>query len=117
MTVVTTTFPSKGNVLLDWAAMLDGSVPKAGDAASTGTYEKLTVQVVGTFGTGGSITMQGSNDGTNWATLEDRENNAITVTAAALVEIRDHPRFIRPNLTAGDGTTNLRVLVFGSTER
>jgi len=70
-----------------------------------------TVQVIGTFGTGGSINIEGSNDGTNWEILTDIAGSAITLTAAGMRTITENPLYMRPNVTAGDGSTDLDVLV------
>ncbi len=67
------------------------------------------VLVSGTFGAGGSITMQGSNDGTDWFALTDDANVALTFTAAGGDKANQNYRLVRPNVTAGDGTTNLTV--------
>jgi hypothetical protein len=72
-------------------------------------YADRTVQITGTFGAGGSITMQGSNDGTNWFALTDLQGNAITKTASAMELITEAPLYLRPLVTAGDGTTSLTV--------
>lgn len=74
-----------------------------------------TVQVTGTFGAGGTIAIEGSNDATNWFTLTDMQSTAISKTSAALEAIAECPRYIRPRVTAGDGTTNLvcRLLCVG----
>ena len=53
---------------------------------------------------------QGSNDGTNWETLTAEDNTAISLTATALVNVTEIPRFARPSITAGDGTTSLTVI-------
>jgi len=70
-----------------------------------------SVQFVGTFGVGGSIDLEGSNDKVNWAILTDPQGNAITKTAAAIEMISELTRYIRPKVTAGDGTTDLDVFV------
>lgn len=62
-----------------------------------------TVQIVGTFG-GATVTLQGSLDGTNWATLTDAQGNAISVTSAALEAVTELVRYIRPVVTGGSGT-------------
>lgn len=72
-------------------------------------YVDRTVAITGTFGAGGSVTLQGSNDNTNWFALTDPQGNAITKTAAALELVMEAPLYIRPLVTAGDGTTNLTV--------
>lgn len=66
-----------------------------------------SVQVEGTFGVGGSITMEGSNDGQNYHALLDKAGAAVTLTAAGILDIDTDCAFIRPNVTAGDGTTSL----------
>ena len=74
-------------------------------------YADRCVQVAGTFGTGGSVTIEGSNDGTNFVVLTDPQGNALTVTAARIEQILELPRYVRPRVTAGDGTTSLTVTI------
>ena len=81
----------------------------SGAAIEIVDYTDRTVAITGTFGSGGSITMQGSNDGTNWFALTDPQGNAVTKTAAAMELIMEAPLYIRPLVTAGDGTTSLTV--------
>lgn len=93
-----------------WATMANGDV---GDAVELGHYSDRSIQVVGTFGTGGSVSLKGSNDGgTTWATLTDPAGNAITFTATGIKQILHLPHKIRPEVTAGDGTTSLTVYLF-----
>lgn len=81
-----------------------------GGAVSMQDYQDRTVQITGTFGTGGSVTIQGSNDGgTTWATLTDPLGNNLTFTAAGMKQITELPALLRPLVTAGDGTTSLNV--------
>ena len=72
-------------------------------------FPDKTVTITGTFGAAGSITMEGSNDNTNWFALTDPQGNAITKTSAAMELIVEAPRYVRPRVTAGDGTTSLTV--------
>jgi len=67
--------------------------------------------VDGTFGTGGSITLKGSNDGINYHALHDTEDNVLTFTAAGMKQIEETPRYVRPEVTAGDGTTALVPII------
>lgn len=62
------------------------------------------VQVSGTFG-GATITMQGSLDGSTWATLSDPTGTALTFTAAGLKGISEAAKFIRPLLSGGSGSS------------
>lgn len=73
---------------------------------------KVSLQVIGTFGSGGSIKLQGSNDLINWNDL-----SPATLTAAgffAALGANEKPRAIRPNCTAGDATTSLTVTAWFS---
>jgi hypothetical protein len=58
---------------------------------------------------GGTVVIEGSIDGTNYVTLTDPQGNAISKTAAAIEEISEIVKFIRPRVTTGDGTTAIRV--------
>ncbi len=71
----------------------------------------VTAQVTGTIGAGFSLTIQGSNDGVTWYPLNDQANAAVTFTALGLKTVRDQPLFIRPFVSAGDGTTNVTVIM------
>jgi len=74
-------------------------------------YADRCVQVAGTFGTGGSVTIEGSNDGSNFVVLTDPQGNALTITAARIEQVLELPRYVRPRVTAGDGTTSLTVTI------
>lgn len=76
-----------------------------------------TVQVTGTFGAGGEVTIQGSNDGTTWFTMTTTDATgaaAATFSAAGGAKLVENPRYIRPNITGGDGTTDLTVTIGAS---
>lgn len=66
-----------------------------------------SVQVTGTFG-GATITMQVSNDGTNWVTARGLDTTDIILTAAGYREFSLCAAYIRPSITGGSGT-NLTV--------
>jgi hypothetical protein len=93
-----------------WTPLANGD---SGSAVDLNDYRDRSVQVLGTFGTGGSVTLQGSNDGgTTWATLTDQGGNNLTFTAAGIKHVQQLTEYIRPTVTAGDGTTALTVYVF-----
>jgi len=96
-------------VLYTWTGLLNGDQGSAVEAAD---WADRTVQMSGTFGVGGSVTLEVSNDGTTWTALTDPQGNAVTKTAAGLEVFEEAPRFIRQNVTAGDGTTSLAVTVW-----
>lgn len=92
--------------LVTWAGLLNTDT---GAPVVWTEYADRCFQVTGTFGTGGSCTVQGSNDGTNWASLTDPLGNALTFTSQRIEQALELPRYVRPIVTAGDGTTNLAV--------
>jgi hypothetical protein len=107
----TTTWRSKRVAEIKWTGLLNGDT---GDAQATGTLSDKSIQVLGTFGTGGTVVLEGSNDGgTTWSTLNDTrgEGNALSFTSSDLRQTLENTRHIRPNVTAGDGSTNLTVIV------
>ena len=73
-------------------------------------YTDKSVQVFGTFGVGGAVTFQGSNDGQNWATLTDPQGNALTITSAKIEMVSEATMFVRPVIT-GDVSTSVTVLL------
>ncbi|HRD87260.1 MAG TPA: hypothetical protein PK752_03225 [Accumulibacter sp.] len=90
-----------------WSAMgeNDDGAPLMG-----AQYTDKSVQVSGTFG-GASVVFEGSNDGTNWATLTDPQGNALTIPAAKIEMISEATWYVRPRVSGGDVTTSLNVVV------
>jgi hypothetical protein len=78
-----------------------------GDPVELGCSSDKTIQFEGTFGDGGIIIMEGSNDGSNWRVLTDPQGNNISKTTPGIETIVELTRYIRPRVPAGDGTTNL----------
>jgi hypothetical protein len=91
-----------------WENLLASDV---GEAARDEDAPDRSVQVFGAFGAGGSLTLQGSNDGVTWATLHDPQGNDLVFAAAGIEQILEATKFVRP-VAAGDGTTDLTVIVF-----
>jgi hypothetical protein len=68
-----------------------------------------SIQFGGTFGVGGTIVLEGSNDGVTYFTLTDPQGNSISKTSASLEAVQELTRYVRPRVTAGDGTTALNA--------
>ena len=100
--------------LVTWSGLLNGD---DGARVTLSDFPDRTVQIVGTFGAGGSVNFEGSNNGTDWAVLTDPQGNLITKTAAAMEFVTETPRYVRPRVTGGDGTTDLSVILFARTPR
>lgn len=75
---------------------------------NTGSPDR-SVTVSGTFGVGGTVTIEGSNDGTNYFTLNDPQGNPLSFTSGRIEQILEVARYMRPKVTSGDGTTNISV--------
>lgn len=91
---------------VSWSTMANGD---SGEPLQNPGSADRSVQVTGTFGVGGTVVLQGSNDGTNYRTLTDPQGNALSFTAAAIEAVQEITRYTRPSVTGGDGTTSLTV--------
>lgn len=78
-------------------------------------YADRSIQVQGTIGAAGNLRIEGSNDGTNYVVLTDPQGTALNIVAAGVIEqIQEITRYIRPRITAGDGTTSLVCTFYGA---
>ena len=101
-------------VISTWSSLANG------DTGLTIDYPQFAdrnVQVLGTFGSGGTLIMQGSNDKTNWHTLTDMTGSPISFTSAGVKMIQENTLYVRPSVTAGDGTTDLTAIVVARAPR
>jgi hypothetical protein len=97
-------------VVITWANLTNIG-PDSGQPVQRPALVDRSVQVTGTFGTGGTVVLEGSNDGVNYATLSNPQSNAISITAAGLTQVTEASAWMRPRITGGDGTTSLTVTV------
>ena len=103
------TDPYDGEVAIaTWA-----SITNADTAASVayGSFADRSVAVTGTFGSA-TVVIQGSNDGSNWYTLNDLQGAALSFTAAGLKGIAEVTLYIRPSASGGGGTQSVTVKLF-----
>ena len=90
-----------------WETVTCGDTGSAYEVPNWAT--SLTVQALGTWGDDASpidastLTMQGSNDGTTWATLHADDGNDIAFTAAGMEVIAELPMYIRPSHDKASG--------------
>jgi hypothetical protein len=70
-----------------------------------------SVQVIGTFG-GCTVTIQGSNDNSNWATLKDIYGANLSFTAAGLADFSTACGYVRPSVSGGTSEDIDVALVF-----
>lgn len=96
-----------------WAGLTQASAD-TGAPAELPDYADRSVQIEGTLGVGGTVVIEGSNDGTNYVLLTDPQGNNLTITAVNRMEqVQEITRFIRPRVTAGDGATSFTVTLYG----
>jgi hypothetical protein len=77
-------------------------------------FSDKSVNVYGTWGSGGTLVIQGTNDiadaaNCTWATLNDPQGNPLSITTNKVEQILEHTYQIRPKVTGGDATTTLTV--------
>jgi len=70
-----------------------------------------SVQMTGTFG--GTVVLQGSNDGVNWVTMKDTDGADISMSAAGLVELSSTVWAIRPSPGAGVSDVDVTMVLRG----
>ena len=110
MATITTVQSDKpgGNLSYRWNPMANGDDGQI--AEHTGSGDR-TVQIQGTFGAGGTVVIEGSIDRSNWYTLRDPQGANLSFTSAGLKAVLENVPFIRPRVTAGDGTTQIDALL------
>lgn len=99
--------PGDGHVAT-WETLADGD---AGDPLKGYGSPDRCVQVEGTFD-GGTVVLEGSNDGANWHTLRDPTGSALSFTAAGLKGVLEVPRYVRPSVSGGGASTDIDVTLF-----
>lgn len=109
-TIIPTRTQTRTNVAFcqSWANLANGD---DGEALMSAAYTDRSIQVFGTFGVGGNVRIEGSNDGIHWAVLTDPQGNNLDITSAKIELVAEATFFIRPRVTGGDGTTDLTVIL------
>lgn len=67
----------------------------------------LTFTIGGTFGTGGAMLIEGTDDGVSWFTILTLNTGTRTGTTGRW------PKMIRGRVSAGDGNTSLFLVISG----
>lgn len=127
--ITPTVFPVIGDGNADgyqvtWGPMANGDVgigvgntvnqQTAGGGGFFAGYADKSIQVEGTFGAGGSVTLEGTNDCNvaHFRPLTDPGGNTIAMSATGIKALTEAVIWVRPHVAAGDGTTALTVTVF-----
>lgn len=107
--LITKPVGSRDTWLTTWSSLANGD---DGDPLLMSGATDRSVQVTGVFG-GGQVVVEGSNDGTTWATLTDPQGTSLSFTSSRLKAISEATAYIRPRVVSGDGTTALNVYILG----
>ena len=105
--------PLGGIKIVVWSGLLNGD---DGTPFICAQFADKSIQVTGTFGVNGTITIEGTNFEISpvYATLNDPQGNPLTITIAKIEQILENTYQVRPTAT-GDGNTNLVVRMLVST--
>lgn len=115
MATRTPTVTNNGDLtIVQWTGLLNGD---DGSPYKFTQWADRSIQVTGTFGAGGSVRWQGSNDGSTYAALTDPQGNDLNITAAKMEAVTELALWSRPLVTAGDGTTSLTVTLVAFNSR
>jgi hypothetical protein len=78
-----------------------------------GSLKKATLQTVGDFTTSGAVTWQGSNDTTNYGTMQDAGGTDIVMVASTKIwRLESMAKRMRPQATAGTAVS-MDVYLYG----
>ncbi len=109
-----TSYDEENQARVEWTGLL---------TTDTGSWVRVPrlsdkcIQVSGATGTGGLITFEGTNEvsplaaETIVATMRDAFSNAAlsALTVNDMRQVGEHPLWVRPVVTGGDGGTNFKV--------
>lgn len=79
-------------------------------------YREKCLHVFGEF-SGAILTFEGSNEDANVGEptspiqLKDQTGNIIAFTSPGISHVLENPRYVRPKITGGDGSTDLSLLM------
>lgn len=110
MTTASLTGPleiGKASLLAQWDLVHSDTV---GAAAEFPDQTDAVVTITGTFDSA-TVTIEGSNDGTTFVILTDPQGNIISKTSAAIEQITEVPRYIRPSMSGGVASEAVRVMI------
>lgn len=107
--------PDNATIIVTWTG-LTFATTDVGDPVQLAAWSEKTFQAFGTWGAGGNVVIEGSNEPsnpTNWSPISNRQGTTPfnLASATSINTSQDRPIWVRPRVTAGDGTTNVSVIV------
>src|SRR5712672_387417 len=101
--------PGQNMDAITWAAMVNTDTGEVVDVQGARSLTAM-LQAGGVLGIGGNCRWEGSFDNVNWFTMTSEIGIPVAANVVALVTpvmLKERPRWVRPNISAGDGTTSL----------
>lgn len=105
----TQSYPVEGNkefLLVSWENLQNGD---DGEPFILSQYADRSVHVMGTFGVGGTVELQGSNNTTDYIQLTDNLGNGLSFTTPTLRQVMEIVGSVKPSVTDGDGSTSISI--------
>jgi hypothetical protein len=102
------THPTSDSIKVIWATVTESDTPLSYKGMHE--YADRSVQFVGTEG-GSTMTFAGSNDGTNFETLNDPFGTAISLSAAGLRQVLEYTEEVKPIFTGGSSQSMTVTMV------
>ncbi len=88
-------------IIFTWSGMNGGDTGLPVDVPG---FADKSIQAEGTFNSL-TLTIQGTNDDSNYETLNDPNGNALTMTAGRIEQVLENIWKIRPSVSAGSGAS------------
>jgi hypothetical protein len=92
-------------MFVEWDAL--GSTDTA-EVVEYSDWPDKTIHATGTWG-GATMTVEGSNDNSDWVTLTNIHGTSLSVTDDCCHAIAENTRYLRLSTTGGDTTTAVTV--------
>jgi len=89
----------RASMVVKWEAVTEADTCAA---VALPAWSDRSVQVNGTFG-GATVIIQGSNDGTNYVTLNNPADAALSFAAAGLEAVLELTATLKPSISGGTG--------------
>ena len=97
-----------------WAGLTQATADTGAAVSVADAIDIMVMIVSGTLGAAGAITWEGSIDAAIWFPLTSKIGVPVAVVQTALLVptmVQERPVFVRPRVSAGDGTTSLLATV------
>lgn len=91
-----------------WTGLLQGD---DGAPLQVDEFHHITIHGFGSFSGSANLNILGSNDGSNFAVTKKHDVGSMILTADSIEKLLTEPRYIKPSITSGNGSTDLACWV------